>query len=166
MFFILSKILAFLFSPLTWIIGLFLFSLFSKNPVRKRKSLVWGVVTLLFFSNTFIFDEFSRWWEYDAVAEKSIGGPYETGIVLGSFTSYDLRIDRLQLNRGSDRLWQAIDLYRKGRIKKIFYVGGSGRLIDSKHKDGDLIKKFLVELGIPADSIMVETASMNTRENA
>lgn len=166
MFFLLSKILAFLFSPLTWIIALFIFALFVKDPKRKKRFLLGGIVTLLFFSNSFIFDEFSRAWEYDAVAEKELKVAYEAGIVLGSFTGYDVQLDKIQFNRGCDRLWQAVHLFKKNKIKKIFYVGGSGRLVEENHKDGEVIKKYLVNLGIPADSILIETESMNTRENA
>ena len=166
MFFILSKILAFLFSPLIWIITLFLFSLFSKDSKRKRKFLIWGIVATLFFTNSFIFDEFNRLWECDAVAEKDLKENYDAGIVLGSFTSYDKNIDRLQFNRGSDRLWQTIELFKKGKIKNIFYVGGTGRLVETDSTDADLIKRFLINIGIPDSCILTETESQNTRENA
>ncbi|MEW6468080.1 MAG: YdcF family protein [Bacteroidota bacterium] len=166
MFFILSKILAFLLSPITWITVLLFFALFAKAPGRKRKFLLSGIFVLLFFSNTFIFDEFNRLWEYPAMHEKDLEGPFDAGIVLGSFTVYDPQYDRLQFNRGSDRLWQAVNLYKKGKIKKIIYVGGSGRLNDTPYKDGELIKRFLSGLGIPQEDILLETESMNTHENA
>ena len=127
---------------------------------------MFGIVAVLFFSNGFIFDEFSRPWEYDAIGKKDLKETYDAGIVLGSFTGYDKDIDRLQFNRGSDRLWQAVNLYKIGKIKNIFYVGGSGRLIQNDSTDASLIRRFLINIGVPDSNILTESESQNTRENA
>src|SRR5438445_612132 len=66
MFFILSKILAFIITPLVWIIVLLFFSVFSKDQTRKKKYIYWALGVTLFFSNSFIFDESIRLWEIHA----------------------------------------------------------------------------------------------------
>src|SRR5205085_10843120 len=102
--------------------------LFSKNPVRKKRSLVIAVVMLFFFSNSFLFDEAMRLWETPATKDSDLTSVYDAGIVLGGIISFDQVKDRLQFNRRNDRLIQAIMLYKKGIIKKIFFTGGSGSI--------------------------------------
>ena len=66
MFFILSKLLVFIITPLVWIIILLLFAVFSKIETRKRKCLRWALGLTLLFTNPFIFDESARLWEIPA----------------------------------------------------------------------------------------------------
>src|SRR5262249_4108921 len=107
-FFIISKILDFLVEPLTWVIVLLIFSLFSKNPKRKKNSLIAAVVLLLAFSNSFLLDEAMRAWEKPATKISNIPGTYDAGIVLSGMVTYDNSLDRIQFNRRNDRLMQAI----------------------------------------------------------
>ena len=165
-FFIISKILDFLIDPLVWIIALLAFSLFSKNPKRKRRLLVTSLILLLVFSNPFLFDEAMRAWEKPATRMSDIPGTYDAGIVLSGMVMYDNSLDRIQFNRRNDRLMQAIALYREGKIKKIVFSGGSGSLVYDYLKESEMVKKFLVEIGIPADDIVIENKSNNTHENA
>src|SRR5437763_1921440 len=129
MFFILSKILAFLFTPLIWIIVLLLIALLSKNAKWKRRSLIVSVTMLLLLSNSFLFDECMRKWEVPAARDAELQPTYDAGIILSGVLSYDNSFDRLQFNRRNDRLMQAIELYKTGRIKKLFFTGGSGSLV-------------------------------------
>ena len=165
-FFVISKILDFLLEPLLWIMVLLLFSLFSKNPKRKRKSLVAAIVLLLVFSNSFLLDEAMRAWEMPATKISDLPETYDAGIVLSGMVMYDNSLDRIQFNRRNDRLMQAVTLYKKGKIKKIFFSGGSGSLVYTYLKESEMVKKFLVEIGIPAEDIITENKSNNTRENA
>ena len=104
-------------------------------------------------------------WEIPATKIEELG-TYDIGIVLGGMSSYDTDYNRTQFQRGVDRLLQAIDLYKKGKIKKIFFVGGSGRILHPELKEGPLVKKYLLTIGIPESDLIVETESNNTRENA
>ncbi len=166
MFFILSKLLAFLITPIIWIIGLLLYSLFSKNQKRKRKTLIIAVVLLFFFSNSFLFDEVMRCWEIPATKDSDLSQTYDAGIVLGGIIAFDQAKDRLQFNRRNDRLIQAILLYKKGIIRKIFFTGGSGSIEHPEIKEGPLVKKYLLDIGIPERDIIIESESNNTHENA
>ena len=61
MFFIISKLLAFLTQPIVWVSILILIAIIYK---KKRKSfLIYALFLLYFFSNGFVFDELSRLWE-------------------------------------------------------------------------------------------------------
>lgn len=165
MFFIASKLLVFLISPLVWIVILLIYALFSKFPNRKRKSLVSAFLLLIFFSNSFIFDEYSRLWEVPATAYKNLK-MYNAGIVLGGMSVYDSQMERAQFFRGADRLIQAVELYKKGIIKKIIFTGGSGRLLHPEMKEGNYINRYLLIMGIPEKDFIIESESQNTYENA
>ena len=166
MFFILSKILAFLFTPIIWIIALLLTSLIAKDVKRKKRTLLTAAILLLFLSNSFLFDEVMRLWEIPAARYTDLQPEYDAGIILSGVLSYDHSFDRLQFNRRNDRLMQAIELYKTGRIKKLFFTGGSGSLVYRDKMESQLVKRFLTSIGIPEKDIIIEDESNNTHENA
>ena len=81
MFFILSKVLDFLLSPLIWVIFLFLLSILLRRPALKKRFFYTGFIVLLIFSNPFLASEAFRAWEGVPVPMSSIPN-YETAIVL------------------------------------------------------------------------------------
>ena len=165
MFFIFSKILAFLLSPLTWIFTLLGFCAFSKNPVRKKRFFWIAVASLYFFTNTFFVDTFMRWWEVTTPDLKPTQ-KYEYAVVLGGMIWYDARLDKPQFMRGADRLFQVLPLLKNGQVKKIIITGGSGSLLNQEEKESVILKNYLLKLGIPDSCVIVESASRNTHENA
>jgi uncharacterized SAM-binding protein YcdF (DUF218 family) len=165
MFFILSKILAFAISPLTWIILLLLLALFTKDQRKKNKYLFTMLFILVFFSNSFILDEVMRKWEIKAITDSEVQN-YDVGIVLGGMSSYDKHIDRITFYQGVDRLLQAVTLYNKGLIKKILISGGSGSILEPENREAIPLKRFLLSLHIPENAIIIESYSRNTHENA
>ncbi|MCE9539580.1 MAG: YdcF family protein [Bacteroidetes bacterium] len=165
MFFIISKLLVFVISPLVWIVFLLLFSLLSNYPDRKKRSLLWALVLTLFFSNPFLFDECSRLWEIPSTRSEEVK-IYDAAIVLGGMSVYDEDLDRVQFFRGVDRLIQTVELYKQGKIKKIIFTGGSGSLLHPEMKEGNYIKRYLLYMGIPEADFFIESESKNTHENA
>ncbi len=165
MFFLLSKLLAFLIMPLTWVFILLIWSWRTKDEFRKRRLRIAAVVMLVFFSNRFIFDRTMHIWEVEAVKEPAPKS-YDAIIVLGGVSSYDDALERIQFSRGADRLMQALELWKKGVAPKIIFTGGSGSILHADHLESDRIKKYLHDAGIP-DSVMIyENQSRNTHENA
>lgn len=165
MFFYISKIISFLFTPIIWVFSLLLIALFLKEVRRKRKIFVAALILFYFFSNSFILEEVNRIWEVPATQYKDLG-TYEAGIVLGGMLNYDIEFDRIQFYRGADRLFQAVELYKRGVIKKIYFAGGSGSIEFSYLKEGVFVRRYLLTLGIPDADIWIENESRNTRENA
>lgn len=165
MFFIFSKILAFIITPLVWILAMLAWAVFTKDENRKRKLVRNSLLLALFFSNTFIFDEVVRKWEIPATPYSEIG-KYEYGIVLGGMSSYDPTLERAQVYRGFDRLLQGVELYRAGYIKKIIFTGGSGSIAHPDMKEGNYINRYMLYMGIPKEDFLIESESQNTRENA
>lgn len=168
MFFIFSKILDFLVSPLNWIIILFALGLFLKKwPLAKKRCLTGALVCLLFFSNPFIFNQCMYRYEPKGITYSGIKKQYDVGIVLGGFMSYyNSELKTLSFGEAVDRLTEGLMLYRKGKIKKILISGGSGFIVKDD-RESKLAKDFLVEYcNIPAEDVMIETESKNTRQNA
>ena len=91
---------------------------------------------------------------------------YEAGIVLGGMLEYDVQFNRIQFRQGADRLFQAVELYKTGSIRKIFFVGGSGSIEFAHLKEGMFVRRYLRTIGIPEKDIWIENESRNTRENA
>lgn len=165
MFFALSKILYFLLSPLIWAISFTAVAIFTKSKKWKKRGLIIAMAIMLFFSNSFILDEFFRMWEIPATPYENMP-VYDYGIVLGGMISYDAELKRMNCMRSIDRLVQAVYLYKKGKIRKIFISGGSGSLMDPEYKEAIYLKQYLIDIGIPASDILGETNSRNTYENA
>lgn len=163
--FVFLKILLLFFRPLIWIILLFLIAAFSKNSQRKKIYFIWGLATLLFFSNPFIITQLLKKFELPP-ATLSPNTQYSAGIVLGGFVSYYLKEDRGYFNPASDRFIQTALLYKQGQIKKIIVAAGNGYMVKHNFKEADFIKQHLVELGIPAGDISTDGESKNTLQNA
>lgn len=163
MFFILSKILSFLFMPFSWVLLLLLASLFWK---KKAKQLRWAaVVVLLFFSNTFILQEVNRLWEVPVTLDSELE-TYPVVVVLGGFSSYDTLTDRLAFRESGDRLFQGLKLLQNGTVDHLLVSGGSGYVTRPDLREALFVGEYLDEIGIPKRKVWLESESQNTKQNA
>lgn len=140
-------------------------ALISRNKLRKKRFFVVGIIALLVFSNEFILDEVFRWWETPGFNKTEIQKEYEFGVVLGGMLTYDKSNDVINFQQGIDRMLQALDLYKSGKIKKIFISGGSGSLIE-ECLEAKYLHDYFIRFGIPEEDLLYETESRNTDENA
>jgi uncharacterized SAM-binding protein YcdF (DUF218 family) len=166
MFFYLSKILAFLISPIVWIFALLVYSFFTKVEGRAKKLRIIAVVMLYLFSNPFLVDEGFRAWEpvtpdWDIMTTK-----FDAAIVLGGIGDVDLRLKKINFGASADRLLQTLKLYHQGKVKKIIYTGGSGSVEFPEKKEGLFVQKYLHQIQFPDTALIVESESRNTYENA
>jgi uncharacterized SAM-binding protein YcdF (DUF218 family) len=72
----------------------------------------------------------------------------------------------LSIRRGGDRIWQALTLFHKGKIKKLIITGDSGYVTKRGLHEAKQLKEVLVSWGIPQSAIITEEISRNTHENA
>jgi len=165
MFFYISKLLAFILMPLTWVFVLLIWSWRTKIETRKRKLFLIALCTLYFFSNSFIVDECMRIWEYTSDDLKKTE-KFEYAVVLGGMTTYDPRLEQPKFIASADRLWQVLPLLKNGQVGKIIITGGSGSINHPEEKEAAILKKYLLKLEIPDSLIIIENESKNTRENA
>lgn len=167
MFFILSKILAFLFSPITWILALTALSLFLRKPKLKKRFLIAALTTGLFFTNPFIAKEFMRMWEPTPTSVYSIQKKYDAVIVLGGgIVTTDAQKKTMTFRNNPDRIMQALWLYQNDNTDKILISGGSGSMQYPDMLESVLLRDYLIDIGIPAKDILIDSLSNNTHENA
>ena len=162
MFFILSKILAFITVPFFWILILFCLALFCKKKYKRRKHFIRGIILLLIFTNSFIYEVASDMWILD---KKELSENYDYGILLGGMVDINSKDDNIIFNTNGDRLLNTIYLYKTKQIKKIIISGASGSLYFDM-SEANIIKSYLQNIGIPEDNILTESKSKNTYENA
>lgn len=165
MFFLFSKVLSFLFTPITWVLLLILFGLIAKKANRKRFYLIAAIAIAYLFSNEFLLCEVLRKWEIKPLGYEKVEKA-DYAIVLGGFSEFKKAATRTQLTQSGDRIWQALQLYKQKKVKKILITGGSGNLLRQEEIEADHVKLFLITLQIPAEDIITESISRNTHENA
>ncbi len=165
MFFVLSKILLFLTVPVTWIGACLAYGFYTKNKRRKKRAFWSAAIMFFIFSNQIIFDEFMRAWEVDGTKNEHVEH-YDAAIVLGGMAYYNTDLERINFVRGSDRIFQALRLYERGKVDKIMICGDSGSLRDDGLDEAEQVKTYLLEIGVPEQDIIIENKSKNTHENA
>lgn len=166
MFFIFSKILLFLLSPIIWIFALLIWTIITKNGIQKKRLLWFTLIVFYFFSNSFIAEEFVRAYEERDQTYTTLKSDFDVAIVLGGFSSYNVKQEMVAFHSATDRLMAGIKLYKTGKAKKIMLSSGSGSILKPNEKEALYIKDYLLEIGIPLQDLIIESASKNTRENA
>ena len=170
MFFTLSKIIDFILLPITWIIALSFISLVSTSVKVRKIAGLSGLSILLIGSNGFIINQLQSIYEIPQTTLDQ-KAHFPLAVVLGGGMIRPIQEDptRINLAESSDRCMQAALLYKAGKINRILITGGNtsiGNLKIDKSDETLSVKRLFIELGIPADSILIETKSKNTRENA
>jgi uncharacterized SAM-binding protein YcdF (DUF218 family) len=119
----------------------------------------------LFFTNPFIGNVALTVLEgKPQVAAKS---NYEVGIVLtGMLYPSSHASGLIQFHDATDRIIEALRLYKKGAINKILITGGSGSIKYNQFVESEILQSLCVEMGVPPSSIIFESASKNTYQNA
>ena len=105
-------------------------------------------------------------FEYPAVAIDSLPSA-DAAILLGGVLAPPLppRVT-FDLSDLSDRIVEALGLYRAGKVNHILISGGNLPWQADLPAEAELIAGFLSELGVPRDAMVLEDKSRNTRENA
>ncbi|MBS1647077.1 MAG: YdcF family protein [Bacteroidetes bacterium] len=160
-----SKILAFLITPLTWFFSLCAWAFFTSDKIRKKKIIIAATCLLYLFSNPFFVDEIMRLWE-PITPDLKPTQKYKQAILLGGMTWYDARLDRPQFLRSADRLFQTLPLLGTKQIEQIIITGGAGSLAHPEEKEAAILKAYLLRCGYADSSILIENESRNTYENA
>jgi uncharacterized SAM-binding protein YcdF (DUF218 family) len=167
MFFILSKLVAFLLKPAGIILVFMSYLIFDKNhtKTKKVKFLTVSLTYLLFcpaFSNYLI----SKWEPIPDtnIPNAKIGIVLTGGIIREEFSTKN----QIFLGDHADRIYQALRLYRAHKISKIIISGGDAEFQIDEHKllENDGARDFLIENGVNPEDIYQEKKSRNTRENA
>ncbi len=168
MFFILSKVLAFVLKPLTLLGFLAIYALWTKSQILRRQALIGLLISFLLFTNPWIINVCARAWEIGRLRPQDVHEPYDAGILLGGYVDFEADAPDclLAVSRGN-RLLTALELYKTGKVKHLLLSGGSGRLIGQvETAEADVAADYLRAVGVPDSAIFIENKSRNTYENA
>jgi uncharacterized SAM-binding protein YcdF (DUF218 family) len=164
MYFILSKALLFLLSPILWVFTLLIITVVAKNVKRKKHFLISALILLYLIACPLLLTVVSRLWNtkpYPAGNKRH----YSCAIVLGGFSSYD-KNGNGYFNSSADRFIQGMRLLLTGKAAHLLITGGNGNLNPGSFREGDWTRSQLLQLKVPDSSILIENQSRNTIENA
>src|SRR5699024_6082081 len=117
------------------------------------------------FGNNFIINALFSQWEIPPTPFDAIEGQYDVGVVLTGITNMRIEPrDRVYFQKGADRILHAIELYKRGKIKKILITGGTGSLTHPDLLEADNLVRTLQLFGVPEEDMIIENQSRNTYE--
>lgn len=173
MFFLLSKLLDVLLSPLWWalLLGLFAVKWRGREPGRARRCVARaGVALLIVFSTEQVATRLLRTLEESArTTLRDDDPPFDAVIVLGGIVEEPAMRssrDRPSLNDNVERVLEALRLLREGRARHILLSAGSQAQSADQPQESTVLLEFLLRSGVAREQIVLDTRSRNTHENA
>lgn len=171
MFFELSKLFNFfLTSPISWILMLLLGGYwFIRSKKRKKWCLIGSVIVLAIFTNKPLVEYVNCWMakEYNAV-DINTTQHYKIAIIMGGFASMNEETKQIKYEQNrAGRLWEAVRLWRKGKVERILITGDLTSAIQSSGgSTANLFLQYMEEMGVPRKIFILEQQARNTHENA
>jgi uncharacterized SAM-binding protein YcdF (DUF218 family) len=173
MFFVLSKLLDVLLSPLWWalLLGLFAVPWRGREPGRTRKWIARaGIALLIVFSTEQVATRLLRSLENSAhTTLRDDDPPFDAVIVLGGMVEENAMqssTDRPSFNDNVERVLEALRLFREGRAHYILLAAGSPSSSTERARESTVLLDFLLRSGVERARIVLDTRSRNTHENA
>lgn len=160
-----SQFIAFLLSPVVWVVLLVIWQFFTQKPV-KQKRIRWAtLVIFLLFSNQLLLNCYARFWQPEPtnLGKDSV---YSCGILLGGYGNPDGKDTLGYFNKSADRFIQAVLLYRSGKIKTLLITGGNGEQQTKEFNETVWSIAQLRVMGVPDSVMLHEDQSANTADNA
>jgi len=158
-------------SPICYILVLLAVAYICRRRRKTRIALITAaVVFTLFFSIRPIYEQAEKVWcgEYSNLIPA--GKTYDYGIVLGGYGEWDPDRNRPEFSYTIDRLLEGIQLYHKGKIRKLIIASdSSNRQTDNPDEtqgNPAAMRAYITRLGIPDSALILENTAKTTRENA
>ncbi len=173
--FYLSKILRpFLTSPLFLCLAMATISIVALPAATKRRRFIkrlglFACGLLAALSLPVTSTAIARVWETPrgSISALQASPPFDAIVVLGGSTyPRTSSVEHIELNDAAERLVAAARIYRAGIAPKILFTGGSGDIGDQSKKEAPYAYALMKLLGVPDASLIVESESRNTYENA
>jgi uncharacterized SAM-binding protein YcdF (DUF218 family) len=171
MFFIVSKVFAFLVIPSNVVLGigiaglLLMLTRFRRAGVRLVVScllllLIVGVSPIGFAMLAALENRFPAW--------KDDGRPIDGIIVLSGMINQRLTVERgsLSISGSVERMTEAAMLAHRYPSARVVFTGGDASLLGSWPPEADFAVQLFELMGVPASRITLEKRSRNTIENA
>jgi uncharacterized SAM-binding protein YcdF (DUF218 family) len=167
MFFLLSKLLVYLIYPLSVVCLLLLAAcwILSRRP-RLGRSLVIIALALLWLLSTPVADLLLLPLEGSYPMAAATHHADAVVVLAGMVRADAARGDQIELGEAADRIVAGIDLVGRNRADYLLIAGGSGDLFNQSFSEALILERFARRHGVPGDSILLDTTSRNTHENA
>jgi uncharacterized SAM-binding protein YcdF (DUF218 family) len=162
MLYFISFVVTFLLAPFHWILVLISWAFLTKRVKRKVILLRLAVLIFILFSNEYVYNLANKCWQPKPVVLAK-NSNYEAGILLGGMMANALD-GNAYFTGASDRFIQTVQLYHSGVIQKVIVSGGLSPYKNGR-AEGKSLQIELLESGVAASDIIVESASVNTYEN-
>ena len=168
-FYLLSKILDALVTPLAWAALLIGYACVSGRSSGARRALAaLGLAVLVFFSLEPVSNALFRWLESPPVRTVRPGVTYDVVILLGGID--DDRVaatwGERAYNNNNERLLETFDLLREGKATHAIVSGGAPAPDRLEKVEARVLVDQLAAWGIAKDRLVVEDQARNTHENA
>jgi uncharacterized SAM-binding protein YcdF (DUF218 family) len=165
-FFAWSKVIPSLLYPLPLTL-LVLFALSWAVPRFVPRWTVRVFVAILWTASTpWAADQLAAWWEVPRSTASALPASSDAAIVLGGLSNPGISTpEHLEFNRAAERITEAVDLWRAGRVKNLLITSGSGELF-TQPPEAPGLAAWAERQGVPAKNVAVEDRSRNTKENA
>ena len=169
MFYVLSKILDVLLTPIAWTAVLVLVGATGRDASRLRRAMApLGVVVLLLFSEERVSNALFHVIEAPAPKTMRADMVYDVVILLGGVT--DERVEATwgerAFNDNNERLLAIYDLLRSGAARAVIASGGAAAATPTDMVEAAVLGRQLVAWGIAPDRVIIEDRARNTHENA
>lgn len=171
LFFFLSKILWMLLSPdaALVIMAVLLLICILKRYYQAAKILAGALCLILMAVSVLPMGDWLFFPLENRFPVRPVLPPHVDGIImLGGAEKIDVSYTRqtIELNQFSERYFEFLRLIRLYPGAKKVYTGGNGDMANQQYKGSEVAKKLFEEQGIDTSSLIFESDSRNTYENA
>jgi len=163
MFYILSRLLACLASPVLYLIVILLAALFAKNVRFKAVMIVLFVVLLGVTTNKGVYGRAERAWCGECLVDVDTTSHYDFAIIPGGVTCYDSIRHRVEYGEASDRIVDCAWLMNVGIVDKMIITGDGA---SNAAGDSLFFRRHMKDVySIDGDRVLIEPRAKNTIEN-
>jgi uncharacterized SAM-binding protein YcdF (DUF218 family) len=167
MFFILSKLLVYFVYPLPMVCLLLLTASFSWTcRQRLARGLVIISLASLWLLSTPVSDLLLLPLETAYPLVENPGHAEAAVVLAGMVDSKAARGEQVELGQAADRILAGVELVRSEKADYLLIAGGSGDLFDQSTSEALTLESLALQLGVPADRVLLDRSSRNTHENA
>lgn len=163
MFYIFSKIFACAASPWLYIIILLVAGYLINKRKAKVTCLSFSLLFFLFFSNRVIYQACLQSYTFSYISRFDSIGHYKYALLPGGFTEYDHYRERIEYGFAVDRMVDAVELYKLGKVEKLVFTGdGASTYSGNMVKFVETVENFW---GVKREDVIIEPYAKNTFQN-
>lgn len=174
MFFLLSKLLDVLLSPLGWVLVLLAFAVPWRRPRRRarwKRQRIFGllaVFVLWFFSTELVANALFHRLEHQVESTNQPNEVYDAVVLLGGVMDERVAVETGQLafNENVERLIATHRVLADGHARFAILSGGAASPELVENSEARMLARQLALWGTSPSKIILEEQSRNTRENA